>query len=64
MIDVENIVFSTIATALREKYDGIFVSGEYTDLPARFPAVTIVEEDSAVVQRMRTTNIENAVTLM
>lgn len=40
------------------------MSGEYTDLPARFPAVTIVEEDNAVVQRMRTTNIENAVSLM
>jgi len=64
VIDVENIVFSTIATALREKYDGIFVSGEFTDLPAKFPAVTIVESDNSIVQRMRTTNIENAVNVM
>lgn len=60
MIDPENIIFSTVATALRDKYD-VFVSGEYTDLPAKFPAVTIVQIDNAVVQRMRTTNIENAV---
>lgn len=40
------------------------MSGEFTDLPARFPAVTIVESDNIIVQRMRTTNIENAVTVM
>ena len=64
MIDIESIVFSTVASALREKCDGIFVSGEFTDLPAKFPAVTIVESDNSIVQRMRTTNIENAVTVM
>lgn len=62
MIDPENIIFSTVATALRDKYD-VFVSGEYTDLPAKFPAVTIVQIDNAIVQRMRTTNIENAVSV-
>lgn len=64
MIDVESTVFNKIAESLRNIYDGIFVSGEYTDVPARFPAVTIVESDNAVVQRMRTINIENAVSLM
>lgn len=63
IIDVESIVFSTVASVLREKYD-IFVSGEFTDLPAKFPAVTIVESDNSIVQRMRTTNIENAVNVM
>lgn len=62
MIDPENIIFSTVATALRDKYD-VFVSGEYTDLPAKFPAVTIVQIDNAIVQRMRTANIENAVSV-
>lgn len=64
MIDIESIVFSTVASALREKYDGIFVSGEFTDLPAKFPAVTIVESDNSIVQRMRTTHIENAINVM
>ena len=53
-----------MASALREIFPDSFVSGEYTDVPAKFPAVTIVEEDNSIVQRMRTTNIENAVNLM
>lgn len=64
MIDVETIIFNQIAGALRSSYDGIWVSGEVTDLPASFPAVTIVEQDNSVVGRMRTTNIENAAALM
>lgn len=64
MISVENIVFSQVAEALRVAFPGIFVAGESVDTPAKFPAVTIVESDNAVVQRMRTTNIENAATLM
>lgn len=64
MIDIETQVYSAIAGVLRVEYPGIFVSGEFTDLPARFPAVTIVESDNSIVQRMRTTNIENAVNVM
>ena len=64
MIDIENIVFSSIAGVLRAEYPDIFVSGEFTDLPAKFPAVTIVESDNSIVQRMRTTNIENAANVM
>lgn len=65
MIDIESFLFSKIATVLREKYD-VFVSGEYVDSPARFPAVTIVESDNSVLQKMRTEapNLENAVSLM
>lgn len=61
MISPESYVYAAVASALRLEYPNIFVSGEYTDVPARFPAVTIVEIDNAVVQRMRTTKIENAV---
>ena len=64
MIDVESLIFSQVAEALRVAFPGIFVSGEYVDTPAKFPAVTIVESDNAIVQRMRTANIENAATLM
>lgn len=64
MIDVESLIFSQVAEALRVAFPRILVSAEYVDTPAKFPAVTIVESDNAVVQRMRTTNIENAVTLM
>lgn len=64
MIDIESDVYSAVASVLREKYSGIFTSGEYTDSPAKFPAVTIIEADNAVFNSMRTTNIENAVTVM
>ena len=64
MIDVESLIFSQVAEALRVAFPGIFVSGEYVDTPAKFPAVTIVESDNTIVQRMRTANIENAATLM
>ena len=64
MIDIENDVFNYVATALRTAHQGIFVSGEYVDAPSSFPAVTIVESDNKVLERMRTLNIENAVSVM
>ena len=66
MIDIESFLFSRIAGVLRASYEGIFVSGEYVDSPAKFPAVTIVESDNSVLQKMRTAapNLENAVSLM
>ena len=65
-MDIESFLFSQIAGALRASYEGIFVSGEYVDRPAKFPAVTIVESDNSVLQKMRTAapNLENAVSLM
>ena len=66
LIDIESFLFSQIAGALRSTYEGIFVSGEYVDSPARFPAVTIVESDNSVLPKMRTAapNLENAVSMM
>lgn len=64
MIDIENDVFDTVAAALRTAHAGIFVAGEFVDSPARFPAVTIVESDNRVFERMRTRKIENAVRVM
>ena len=63
---IESFLFSQIAGALRSTYEGIFVSGEYVDSPARFPAVTIVESDNSVLPKMRTAapNLENAVSMM
>lgn len=51
IIDIESFLFSQIAGALRASYEGIFVSGEYVDSPAKFPAVTIVESDNSVLQK-------------
>ena len=41
MIDIENRVFNTVATALRAEYPGIFVSGDAVAAPKTFPAVTL-----------------------
>ena len=62
-IDIESFIFSRIATVLRERY-GAYVTGEYTDSPAKFPSVTIAEASNTVLQKMRTRNIENAATVL
>lgn len=64
MIDLENDIFSAVATELRAQFSGVQVYGEYVETPARFPAVTIVEADNRVLTRMRTENIENAASVM
>lgn len=40
------------------------MSGESTDVPARFPAVTIEEKDNYVYTQASTTRIENAANVM
>ena len=43
MIDYSNEVFNAVAVRLRSLYEGIQVKGEYVDVPAKFPTVTIDE---------------------
>lgn len=66
MISPENFVFNEVATDLRATYMGISVSGEYSEAKAfekSSMAASIVEIDNAVLQKMSTTTIENAVVL-
>lgn len=53
MIDIENIVFTALATAIRDAYPTASVYGEYVEVPATFPSVSIVEADNRVVERTR-----------
>lgn len=53
MIDVENIIFTKLATALHDMYSDISVYGEYVEVPAKFPCVTIVEADNQVLKYTR-----------
>lgn len=66
MIYPENFIFDMVADVLREEYADrkILVTGEYTDTPARFPAVTIIQSDSRERIQSRTINGEQAATLM
>lgn len=67
MIDIENQVFTAVASALREQYgaDNIYVAGEYVSQPPRFPAVLIVEMDNTVHLRGRdSANVEHFADVM
>ena len=64
MIDLEQKIFTDVATVLRTAYSGIFVTSEYVPVPPRFPAVSIVEADNRIVEDMRTLHIENAARVM
>lgn len=46
MIDIENKIYSPIRTALVNAYEGIYVTSEPTATSAKFPAVSIVQEDN------------------
>lgn len=43
MIDFSNEIFNTVAKDLRSLYSGITVVGEYVEVPAKFPTVTVDE---------------------
>ena len=61
MINIEFDVFDRIADYLREKYPGIFVTGDISFSPAKFPAVSVVEINNSVVRGARSSSgIENA----
>lgn len=65
MIDIENIVFQKIAEAVEARFPDADVQNTYTEQPAAFPAVTVVEADNSVVKKMATLyKIENAASVM
>ena len=49
-------IFDPIATALRQQFDGIYVTGEYVDAPPRFPAVSIILADDYIDTDTMSTN--------
>ena len=65
MIDIEAYVFTPVAQAVRAAYDGAFVSGEYVQAPAKFPHISIVEQDNYMsVNRLDNSNTEKYATVM
>ncbi len=51
MIDIENDIFNTVATVVRDKYPDIYMVGEYVKTPPKFPFVSLVEMDNQSYQR-------------
>lgn len=50
MIDIENEVFNTVASAVRAVYPDIYMVGEYVKTPPKFPCVSLVEMDNQSYQ--------------
>lgn len=50
MIDVENELFTVVATALRSSFSNIYVTGEAVDAPSKFPCVVFYEDDNYISQ--------------
>ena len=52
MNDFLNEIFTIVAQKLRSTYEGIFVTGEYTRQPSKFPAVTLDEIENVTVDSL------------
>ena len=65
MIDIENEIFNSVATEVRNKYPGIYMVGEYVKTPPNFPCVSLVEMDNQSYQRTEDSGgSENHVSVM
>lgn len=65
MIDIENQVFTRIATALRAAFPNITVESKTTFMPSAFPCVCIEEAESSSYRRSRDTGSnENHIDVM
>lgn len=58
MIDFNNEIFTTVATAVRDKHITTTVTGEYTRRPSKFPAVTLDETANIMVDRLEDSSNE------
>lgn len=65
MNDIEKLVYTPIADALRKRFKGISVSGEYVNAPPKFPHVSIIEQDNYTsTDRLDSSDREKFSTLM
>lgn len=60
MIDVENLVIDTVSKAIKadSTYANTEVSSEYTDTPASFPFVSVIEEDNSTYQKTQDNDLK------
>ena len=52
MNDFLNEIFTLVAKELRSAYPGIFVTGEYTRQPSKFPTVTLDEIENIAAENL------------
>ena len=58
MIDVNNEVFTNVATVVRSNHSGTTMNGEYIRKPSKFPAVTLDEIQNVMVDRLEDSSNE------
>lgn len=58
MIDFNNVVFTTVAKAVRDNHVGTTIIGEYTRKPSKFPTVTLDETQNVMVDRLEDSSNE------
>jgi hypothetical protein len=58
MIDFNNEIFQTVATATRNNHIGVTVIGEYTRQPSKFPLVAIDETRNVMVEQLEDSSHE------
>ena len=65
MIDCESEIFQICADAFRAAYPNGYIAGEYVSQPPKFPAVSVVQMDSTVLNSGRdSSGIENFADVM
>lgn len=65
MIDIEKMIYTPLAAALREAFPGISVSDEEVIAPSEFPFVSVVEADNYLtLEHLDTADSERYATLM
>lgn len=65
MIDIENAVFTTVATVVRDKYPNIHIVGEYVRTPPKFPSVSLIEMDNTGYEKTEDSGcVENHASVM
>jgi hypothetical protein len=57
MIDFLNEIFTAVATKLREQHPDVIVTGEYTRMPSKFPAVTLDEITNVTVDELEDSSV-------
>ena len=58
MLDFNNEIFTNVATAVRNNHTGANVTGEYTRIPSKFPAVNLDEIQNVMVDRLEDSSNE------
>ena len=65
MIDIEDEVFTRVQTAVIAEYPNALIVGKETRAPSKFPCVSIMEMDNAVLERTQDSDSqENHAVLM